>query len=143
MSLETLRIVAAAVFCGAGIGCQPTDPGCDLCTASVTVSGVVMSAAGPVAGAVVDARSFLGACADSVVTGESFHSVLSSSTGVFSLRVQSLLGPRDHCVALRVRSPAGAIWRDTIVIIPTVRMSSDFPVPSAATVTRNVLLAAQ
>jgi len=109
----------------------------------VTVSGVVMSALGPVAGAVVDARAYLGVCADSVVTGESTHPVQSSATGTFSLRVQSLLSPRDHCVALRVRSPAGATWRDTIVTIPTVRLASDFPTVSAATVTRNVLLSAQ
>ena len=118
-------------------------PGCDVCTTSLTVHGQVTAGFGPVADARVDARSYAGACADSIMSGESSLTARSDATGAFNVRVLSLLGPRDHCVVLSVRSPEGSPWRDTVVTIPTVRMESDYPSPSSIAFTRNVILGAR
>lgn len=127
---------------GLGVaGCQIIGAGgCDLCTTSATISGQVTGSQQPVAGALIDARSYLGACADSIASGESGVVATSSSSGVFSLRVYSLLSPAEHCVTLRVRSPRGGFWRDTIVTLIAVGFAADYPKPSRAAITTNVQL---
>ena len=123
------------------VGCGVFGPdGCDLCTTSTTVQGQVTSAAGPVSGVVLDARAYAGICADSVRSGDSAISATTTTTGLFALRVQSLLAPAEHCIALRARGPTSESWRDTVVTILGVRFESDYPKRSSSSVARNVTL---
>jgi hypothetical protein len=140
MSFVAYRCLAVLTAVVAVSSCGIVDPGCDVCTTSVIVRGQISAETGPVADVRVDALSFHDACALSTQTGASAMPIRPTATGSYSLRVRSPLGPRDHCIELRIEAGDGTLWRDTVVSIEAVRFTSDYPSPSNATITRDVRL---
>ena len=133
-------VLACALTAALAIGCG-VEPGCDICTSSVIVTGNVVSTQGPLVGARVRALPYAGECADSIQAGDSSAAATTSATGTFTLRVSTILTSGRHCVVFRVAVAHLGSWRDTLMAVSGIQFGSDYPSMSHATTTVYLTLA--
>jgi hypothetical protein len=117
------------------------EPGCDICTTSVTVIGKVVSTQGPLVGARVRGLPFASACELSIQAGDSSAVVTTSATGAFTFRVSTMLTSGPHCVAFQITPAQPSAWRDTTLAVPGIHFGSDYPSLSSATATVHLQVA--
>ena len=125
-------------------GCGTTEPGCDVCTTSAVVRGVVQDeSAQPVVGAVVNVDALASTCDGDTraFRAEPIGPVLSTdASGSFRTRLRSPLGPFTSCVRVRVIAPPGGALGDAVVEGSQLRFREDYPNRGHDSIEVNVIL---
>ena len=118
-ALITLALVAAS--------CSNEFQGCDICTTSAIIYGVVRDTAGkPVSGIRISAAASHDSCS-SFFAGDSNGLIVSDTAGRYRGQVLSLYGPFHACLSVTTHAPSGSLWRDTTTTGAVVDFRADFP----------------